>query len=308
MATGATKNKGTFNSITYVFTAALVFSIHDVMIKWISGTYPVHEIVFIRSVVGLVPIVLIVRFNGGLGQLKTRKIQDLIIRSLLMFSSYVSFYLSLSALPIAVSVSLFFSSPIFIFVLSVLFLNESVDKGSWAAVFAGFLGVVIMLNPGADVIDPAAFLAVLSALFYAVGAIMTRKLGKTESGLTQLFYLLVVYLVCSLMLAAVLSQASAGADVHPSAAFFLRPWQIPPLRDIGLLLSIGLMAALGIYCLTQAYRLEDPSRVAPFEYIAVPLGAFWGLLLWHDVLDLQSIIGIFFIIGSGLFIIRRKKN
>lgn len=296
------------NSITYVFIAEFIFSVHDVMIKWISGTYPVHEIVLIRSCIAILPIVVIVRWRGGFKRLKTRCLAGHVIRSLLMFASYISFYLALSALPIAVCASLFFSSPIFITILSVVFLKEKVAFCSWIAVFAGFSGVIIMLKPGAEVMDPAAFLALLSAFFYAIGSIMTRSLGKTESGLSLLFYLMVVYTIASAVLAFAVSHIAVTGSVHPSMEFFLRAWQVPALDDLFFFLSIGLIASVGIYCLTQAYRLEDPSKVAPFEYVAVPLGAFWGYYLWNDILDLQTMVGILLIMGSGLYIFHGQRS
>jgi len=307
MITGIKKIKSQFNSIYYIVIANFLLSIHDVMIKWISGKYPVHEVVFIRSCVAILPILMIAHWNGGLKQLKTKCYAGHIIRSLLMFGAYISFYLALSALPIAVTVSLFFSSPIFIVILSVLFLKEKVNIASWVAIIAGFIGVIIMLKPGSEIIDPAAFLALLAALLYAIASVMTRDLGKTESGLSLVFYLMVVYLVSSTILAFGLSKLALDINYHPSLTFFFMAWQLPTKGDLLLFISIGLIAGVSIYCLIQAYRLELPSKVAPFEYIAVPIAVVWGYFVWNDILDLQSIIGIIMIIGSGLYILHGKR-
>ncbi len=307
MITAIKKIKSPFNSVYYVFIAAFLFSIHDVIVKWISGKYPVHEVVFIRSCVAIIPILMIAHWNGGLNLLKTRCYSGHIIRSLLMFGAYISYYLSLSALPMAVTISLFFSCPIFITILSVLFLKEKVEVASWIAVIAGFIGVVMMLKPGSEIADPAAFLAVLSALLYAIGSVMTRDLGKTESGLSLVFYLMVVYIICSTILAFGLSNFNLDISSHPSQAFFFRAWQLPIKGDLLLFLSIGLISAVSIYCLIQAYRLELPSKVAPFEYVSVLLAVGWGYFFWNDVLDLQSIIGIILIMGSGLYILYGKR-
>ncbi len=307
MMTAIKKMKSQFNGIYYIVIANFLLSIHDVMVKWISGKYPVHEVVFIRSCVAILPILMIAHWNGGLKQLKTKCYTGHIIRSLLMFGAYISFYLALSALPIAVTISLFFSSPIFIVILSVLFLKEKVNITSWVAIIAGFIGVIIMLKPGSEIIDPAAFLALLAALLYAIASVMTRDLGKTESGLSLVFYLMVVYIVSSTILAFGLSKIALDIGSHPSLAFFFMAWQLPAKGDFLLFLSIGLIAGVSIYCLIQAYRLELPSKVAPFEYIAVPIAVVWGYFVWNDVLDLQSIIGIIMIIGSGLYILNGKR-
>ena len=105
-------------SVLYLLSGVFVFSIQDVIIKCISGKYPVHEIVLIRSFVSILPIILIAHLDGGLALLRTRRIVGHVIRSILMFSAYTCFYLSLSALPLAETVSLFFSAPIFITIFS----------------------------------------------------------------------------------------------------------------------------------------------------------------------------------------------
>ena len=192
MITAIKKIKSQFNSIYYIVIANFLLSIHDVMIKWISGKYPVHEVVFIRSCVAILPILMIAHWNGGFKQLKTKCYTGHIIRSLLMFGAYISFYLALSALPIAVTISLFFSSPIFIVILSVLFLKEKVNITSWVAIIAGFIGVIIMLKPGSEIIDPAAFLALLAALFYAIAR---RQFSLRRLALMTGIFLLVFTLV-----------------------------------------------------------------------------------------------------------------
>lgn len=298
--------KVSLRSITCILIAEISFSVHDVIVKFISSSYPVHEIVLIRSLVAAIPISMIIFWKGGLSSLKTKHYTGHVIRSLLMFGAYISFYLSLSALPLAVTVSLFFSGPIFITLLSVLLLKEHVAPGSWIAVFTGFLGVIVMLNPGAGVIDPAAFLALLSALLYAGGSIMTRSLGKTESSMSLVFHLTVIYILSAGILGLALKGAGIDQGSHPSLIFFFRAWKIPPGPDLFLFFCTGLIAATGIYCLTQAYRLEEPSKIASFEYVAVPLSAFWGYVFWNDVLGWQSVIGVLLITGSGLYIFQGK--
>ena len=295
-------------SICYLIAGVFVFSIQDVIIKLISDDYPVHEIVLIRSCVAIFPILFIARLEGGFHLLRTRRCVGHIIRSLLMFAAYTCFFLSLSALPIAETVSLFFSAPIFITILSVSFSGEKVALGAWIAVFAGFLGVIIMLKPGSTIIDPAAFLAILSALFYAIASIVTRRLGKTESGVSLAFYPTVMYIVFSTIFAVLLNNIANTHNSHTSLAFLFRAWRFPSPVDSFIFLSLGLLAAAGFFSLSQAYRLAQPSKIASFEYIAVPLSVLWGYLFWKDILELQSIVGMMLIVGSGLYIFKGKKG
>ncbi len=308
MRTAAPNITHSFISIYYVSGAQLLYAFHDVIIKWVSGQYPVHELILIRSCVSMLPILALVWWKDGPNPFKTDCLAGHILRALFAFASYICFYLALSALPFAVAVSLFFTNPIFITILSVWFLKEKVETGGWVALLSGFLGVVIMLNPGSGMADPAAFLVLLSALFYAAGSIMTRHLGKTESGESLTVYIMGVYIIASLVMAMVLSNFNCSTDAHPSLAFFLRDWHMPPRKDILLLVSMGLVSSAGIYFLSQAYRLGQPSQIAPFEYIAVPLSVVLGYLLWNEVLALKTAIGIALIIASGLYIVQHKNR
>ena len=303
----AEKHNRPLKAIAFLIGAIFIYSLHDVIIKWISGNYPVHEIVMIRSIFAVIPILLIARVGGGFHLLRTTHLGLQIIRALLMFASFMTYYLALAALPLAEAVSLFFSAPLFITILSVTALGEKVELGGWLAVFIGFLGVIVMLKPGGNMINPAALLALLSAFLYGTGSILTRRLGQTESGVALAFYPTITYIFCSTIVGMALSHSDATQQAHPSVAFLLRGWQFPAQADLFLLILVGLIAALGFYFLSQAYRLAPPSAIAPFEYTAVPLSAVLGYIFWKDILGPQSIIGIVLIVGSGLYILGRKK-
>jgi drug/metabolite transporter (DMT)-like permease len=294
-------------AISFLIAGVFVFSLQDAIIKWISGNYPVHEIVFIRSVFAVIPILLIAQLEGGFQLLRTRHYGLHIIRAFLMFVAYMSFYLSLAALPLAETVSLFFSAPLFITILSVTLLREKVKIGGWIAVLVGFFGVIVMLKPGAKMINPAGLLAILSAFVYATGSILTRRLGKTESGVALAFYPTIMYILFSTIVGIVLSPGVVAQKSHPSLVFLFREWQLPSQGDLFLLILIGLIAAMGFYFLSQAYRLAQPSTIASFEYTAVPLSVVLGYIFWKDIPGPQSIIGIMLIVGSGLYIFGSKK-
>ena len=156
-------------------------------------------------------------------------------------------------------------------------------------------------------IEPAAFLALLAAFLYAIVSIITRRLGKTENGVSLAFYPTVMYIIFSTILSIALNNISITQKSHPSLAFLFREWQLPSQGDLFLLIILGLIVAAGFYFLSQAYRLAQPSTIAPFEYISVPLSVVWGYVFWKDILEPQSVIGMVLIIGSGLYIFGSKK-
>ena len=307
ISTVSEKHNRPLRAICFLLAAICVYSLHDVIVKWISGNYPVHEILLIRSVFAVIPLLAIARLEGGWHLLRTAHFGLQIVRAFLMFISFMTYYLALAALPLAETVSLFFSAPLFITILSVTVLGEKVELGGWLAVCVGFLGVIFLLRPGSKMINPAAFLALFSAILYATGSILTRRLGQTESGVSLAFYPTVTYILFSTIVGIALSHSDAAQQAHPSVAFLLRGWQLPAQADLFLLILVGLIAALGFYFLSQAYRLAPPSVIAPFEYTAVPLSVVLGYIFWKDILGPQSIIGIVLIVGSGLYIFGRKK-
>jgi len=307
MITAAESYDSPLKSIFYVIAGVFIFSLHDVIVKWISGDYPVHEIILIRSCFALIPILFIARMEGGLHLLRTSHFGAHVIRSILFFGAYICFYLSLAALSLAETISLFYSGPIFITILSVVFLGEKVKFRNWIAILVGFFGVIMMLKPSSEMIDPAGFLALLSAFLYAIVSIITRRLGRTENGVSLAFYTTVMYIIYAPIFNLALDYISVNQKSHPSLAFLFREWKIPSQGDLFLFIMIGLFAAVGLYFLSQAYRLGQPSTVAPFEYIFVPLSVIWGYIFWKDTLEPHSIIGMILIIGSGLYIFRSKK-
>jgi len=307
MITATESYDSPLKSIFYVIAGVFIFSLHDVIVKWISGDYPVHEIILIRSCFALIPILFIARMEGGLHLLRTSHFGAHVIRSILFFGAYICFYLSLAALSLAETISLFYSGPIFITILSVVFLGEKVKFRNWIAILVGFFGVIMMLKPSSEMIDPAGFLALLSAFLYAIVSIITRRLGRTENGVSLAFYTTVMYIIYAPIFNLALDYISVNQKSHPSLAFLFREWKIPSQGDLFLFIMIGLFAAVGLYFLSQAYRLGQPSTVAPFEYIFVPLSVIWGYIFWKDTLEPHSIIGMILIIGSGLYIFRSKK-
>jgi len=294
-------------AVLCVLAGVSVFSIQDVIIKSISGSYPVHQIVFVRSLVALAPLLLIACFDGGLAGLRTRRPVAHLMRACVMLGAYTTFYLALAALPLASAVALFFVAPLMITALSHFVLGEKARLRRWLAVVTGFVGVLVITRPDQGTIDPAALLAVLAALFYTISVIATRRLGATESGASLAFSVTLIYVVLNGLVGLGIGDGSLAQEGHPSLEFLLRAWAMPDWNDFGLMAACGLIAAFGFYFLSQAYRLAQATIVAPFEYVSLPLAAVWGYLFWSEVPDGPTVFGISLIVGSGLYVLHRES-
>lgn len=286
-----------------------IFSFQDVIVKWVSGgAYPVHEIVFIRSIVALPIVTLIAWWDVGFAGFTTRRIGLQVLRGLLAFTCFTTYYLAIAAMPLAEVVAITFSSPLVIIMLSMLFLKERVGIDRILAVLVGFAGVLLITRPGSSVFEPAALIAVLSAIAYGFNAMLARVLGPTEQASIMSFYSTIVYLGVSAGLGLVLWQGTPVESTHPSLAFMSRPWAMPTAVDFGLISITGVISAFGFYCLAQAYRTGEASVVAPFEYTSMLWATLLGLVIFAEVPGPMTIAGMALIVGAGLFVIWRDVS
>ncbi|EEW26940.1 DMT family transporter [Rhodobacter ferrooxidans] len=286
---------------------AATLSINDMAIKFLSGAYPLHEVVLARSVIGMTVLLVMMRGSDGhFGAMRTRQLPLHLARMGCVVMSNVMYFLGLAALPLADAVAIVFVSPLLITAFSVLLLGEKVGPRRWAAVAVGLAGVVVMTRPGAGVVQPAALLVLGSAVFYALMQILTRRMAASESAMTMSFYVQLAFIVVSSAMGLAVGDGRFGAQPDASLAFLLRPWVWPQLADIPAFLATGVSVAIGGLLISQAYRLCAAGLVAPFEYVAMPLAIFWGALIFGQWPDLTAWIGIALICGAGLYTFWRE--
>jgi S-adenosylmethionine uptake transporter len=296
------------HGIGYIVVGATVFPIQDVLIKGLSDHYPVLQIVFVRSLVSVGAFVFLIWREHDSASFPIQQPWLHAIRGSLGLLSFTSYYMAIAALPLATVTAVAFSAPLFVTSLSALVLREPVDRRSWWAVMAGFLGVLIVLRPGASTFEPAALLAVLSALCYAISQTITRHLGRTNSGATIALTSTMVAIVVAGASGLIAGTGDHGAGLHPSLAFLVRGWTLPPLGVLGRMALCGVTSGVGIYCLTQAYRLAPGSTVAPFEYIMIGWAVLWGYVFWGDIPGPTTVVGVLTTIGAGVYVLQHQAR
>lgn len=311
--TELSRNRPT-TGVAIILVGMLAISINDMLIKQLSGGYPLHEIVFVRSGIGLLFSLIIVQFEGGWEILKTRQPGLHIVRGLMVVVANMTYFVALAMLPLADAVALFYAAPLFITVLSVPFLGEKVGPLRLGAVLVGFAGVLLMQRPwqGSDTLEVGRvilLLPVLAAFTYAIMQLMTRKLGATTKASALAVYIQSMFVVVSLGFWVVAGDGrfAEGSD-NASLLFLLRAWIWPDQADWPLLLGLGANSAIVGYCLSQAYRLSDAAVIAPFEYVGLPLAVFWGWLIWSELPDWEVWSGMVLIMGAGLFVFLREQQ
>ncbi|MGE3993898.1 DMT family transporter [Pseudorhodoplanes sp.] len=285
-----------------------VFSLQDPLVKSVSSAYPVSEVMAVRALASFPILVVLVHLDVGLGALLTKRYITLTIRGFTQFFSYALYYLAIAALTLADAVSLFFMAPLFIMGLASPYLGERISIGTLAGVLLGLVGVLIMLRPGAGLLDWAAFLSLGSALLYAFSQVIARHISETESATTMGFYQNVAFLAGSIVFAVAFRVAGFTHAEHPSLAFLVRPWVWPTSIDLLKMTGCGVVASAGMVLLSQAYRLAPANRVATFEYTGMIWTPLWGYVFFAELPRATTVAGALIIIVAGLFALHGSQH
>ena len=306
--------QGSTAGIALLVFSMLCISTNDMLIKFLSDGYPLHQIVFTRSVIGICITLIFLRLEGGLKLLRTDRPVLHLVRALLLVLANLFFFAGLAALPLAEVSVLFFVAPLLITLLSIPVLGERVGPRRLTACAVGFVGVLLMLAPGGaplgeDVPRWTLALPVVAAFCYAMMQVLTRKLGATSQASAMSFYIQATFIVTSLAFWLVAGDGRfAETASNPSMVFLFRAWVWPAPEDLWVFGLIGVLVGVMGYAIAQAYRLGDPATLAPFEYIALPMAVLWGIVIFGDVPGPRTMGGIALIAGSGLYVFFRERS
>ena len=293
--------------IILIIIGMSIFSLQDVLIKYLSESTSVFQIFFVRSIVGLLTISIYLSFTKQKIIFKSQYPLLTLIRVILFFSAFLAFYISLSRLTLAVANTLFFTSPFFITIFSMIFLKEKIGVRRWMAIITGFLGVIIVMNPNINNLNLFYLLPVYCALAYALSMIIIKITSEKDSVYSQIFHLYISALIISSLISLFIGDGSLNKYDDPALQFLLREWQLSFNENTIFLFVIGLAGSAGFFCLHQAYRIASPPTIAPFEYILIFWSISLGWLVFGDISNMRSFIGIIIIIGSGLYIFLREN-
>ena len=283
--------------------AVAFLTISDSIIKWLSPDLPLHEITLLRALIALVFVSVMVKLEGGIKTLKTRRPILHLVRGSLLVVANMFFFLGLAAMPLAETVTLFYTAPLFICLLSKPVLGEKVGLSRWVAIGLGLIGVLIMLRPGSELFRVISLLPIMAALCYAAMTMMTRKLGMSATAGSLTFYIQVAFVLISICVGIGIGDGRYDQFDNASLSFLFRAWSWPNQTQLELLLLCGFMVSLGGYLISQAYRLGEAAAVAPFEYTSLPFALLVGYSMWGDWPDWISFAGSGLIIASGLLVV-----
>nr|WP_255616546.1 DMT family transporter [Microvirga puerhi] len=271
--------------------ALLSFSATAVSVRALSQVFSVFEILSIRngSAVGL--LLCLAALKPGLRpSLWSHRLRIHLVRNVLHFASTAAWAFSLTLLPLATVFALEFTTPAWVAILAIPFLKERLTQGRLVAVVLGFVGVLVILRPGAETVQPASLMVLAVAFAFATVAIVTKRLTATESTFSIIFLMNLMQLPMNLV----------GAH-----------WGFWRRIDASQALPLFGICAGGLlshFCLTNAYRHGDAGMVVPLDFLRIPLIAFVGWKLYGEALDPYVFIGSACIVAGIIYSLRREAK
>jgi len=276
-------------AIAYMVSAGLIFSFSSAASKWLVATYPPGEVLFQRVFISLMLFTGFALWTVGPSVLRTRRHGAHVLRSMSQFTSQTLLLIAFSMMPLASATAINFSAPLFATLASLIFLKESVGAARWAALVVGFLGVLIVTNPGAETFQIGALYALGNALLFGTVTAGVRGMTTTESASTltmyQLIWLSIFY----------------GLTLP---FFFV----MPTWNDMPLIFLNGVTNMLGQYWWTRSIHLAPASAVAPFQYLSLIWAMLAGYAVWGDVPTVGLLVGSVIVVGSGLFLLWHESR
>ena len=270
----------------YMFLSVCAFSVMDLIVKW-SDSYPLGQVIFFRGFFGLVLYYFVIPKERLKDFYYTKRPMLHFSRCFFGLMALLSIFTALRNLPLATVVSISFAAPIFTTIFSIFFLSEKVGYFRWLAVLVGFVGIIIISEPGLSSLNVYYVFPVIFVLGMSYVAISIRQLSSTEP-----VWLISLYFSAAITL--------AGLFTIPYG------WLMPNLKDLILLSFIGIFGGVANLWLSQSYKFSEVSLVTPLKYLALVFAIIFGYLIWNEIPTIKTLVGATLVIVSSIIIFRRE--
>ena len=269
--------------------SVICFSVMDICVKWLDY-YPVGQVLFLRFFIGFIPIFFIIPKDKFFNFYKTSRPGLHAFRAITGAAAIIALFIGLRELPLADVVSLTFGGPIFVTVASIFFLSEKVGIKRWSAVFLGFAGMLLIVQPAFIELNYYYITPIVFCIFFACVAISVRSLSKTEPNYRIAFYFTVLCTILGL------------------STIFRGDWVLPTKIDFTIFVIMGLCGSVANLLLTQSYRLAEASLVTPIKYLSLVFAIIFGFLIWNEIPKILTLFGALLVITSSLIIFTRENK
>lgn len=283
-------------AIFVILIGIAAFDVMGVLVRMLGGSYPILQIAVLRNIFGVLPALIILLLGPGLktimqlNQIGQWKI--IIIRSAAILMAQLCFYTALTKIEFATATALGFTSPFFITLLSIPILAHHVGMVRITAILIGFVGVLTILKPFNISFSWWLVLPVIAAFGYGISSVLVRLFADDIPSATIQISQQITTFVMGLILLLTFDETVPIASIE----------------DAGLFVLMGIFGGIGVLGLVAAYRLVEPSKLAPFEYFGIPISFIFGWLFFNEAPFGTLFPGVLFIVGAGLLIILRETK
>ncbi len=270
--------------ILYMIVATLAFAAMHALSKWLIAEYPIGQVMFARSFVGLIICSAFVLPQHGLSVFATKKANSHVFRGLSQSISQTFSVLAFSLMPLAGAIAINFSAPLWAALVAIIWLKERAGPARWSVLLVGFLGVVIVTNPSADSLTLGAIFALLNAIMLGTVTVAVRGMTGTESPSTLLMW-----------------QLATVSVFHSLLLVFGFKWMTP--ADFMLFVLCGVTNLIGQYFWTKALVLAPATAVSPFFYFMLVWAMGIGFVVWGEVPTVPLLVGSCIVVAAGLYLL-----
>ena len=270
----------------YMFLSICAFSIMDVIVKW-SVDYPIGQVLFFRGFFGIVFYFFIIPRDRFHNFYVTKRAGLHFLRCFSGLIALVAIFIALRSLPLATVVSISFAAPIFTTIFSIFLLHEKVGMYRWLAVIIGFIGILVITEPGISSLNIYYIFPIIFCLGLSYVAIAIRQLSTTEP-----VWLISFYFSLSITLLSFLTIPYG--------------WVMPDLKDFLILSMIGIFGGVANLWLGQSYKYSEVSLVTPLKYLALLFAIIFGYFIWNEIPTIKTLLGALLVIVSTMIIFRRE--
>ncbi|MDN7131096.1 DMT family transporter [Halomonas sp. MC140] len=290
--------------IMLIVGAVFLLALTDALVKYLSDSMSLWQLYVIASLLSL-PVLggLLIGTSGPRPHVKS--LRWVAIRSLLLLFMWIAYYAALQLIPLSVAAVAIYTTPLFIALLAAFSAGERLSWQAWVGIICGFLGVLVVLRPGEDTFTPATLLPVLAAIFYALAMMITRRHCQREHPLILTLGLNLAFLTAGIVFS-VLVATGATAQLEERTPFLFAHWQPLDISDFLLIAAYTLLLIIVNSGVARAYQIAPLALIGTFDYAYLIFASAWGYLLFNEIPDAMTWLGMSMILTAGLVVLRQQ--
>ena len=277
----------------------------DVLIKYIIQDASLMQILVFRSVIGIILLCIYLIYSKQPIYFGTAHPYIAIFRATTFLFGFTLFFISLSQITLAEATSLYFVSPFFITIYSYFILNIKIGLNRIFSIFVGFSGTLLIIKPEFNDINIYMLFPIIAAATYALSMTLAKKTSENDNLFQQTSHIYIGAFIGGSAISILLHNSDLNLSIF---SILSNPWVLNDVQTIVLILFISTTGCIGIFCLIAAYRVGSPLVNSIAEYVHLIFAIIIGIIIFSEIPDINSFIGIFLIIASGIFVVFRENK